>query len=116
MTFAESWTGTKWAVEKTPTPTGGNPSDPELTSVSCTSVHDCTSVGDYIGSSGAGVTLAESWNGLAWTIEKTPSPPGPQQVSTLSGVSCTTSCGCVAVGATDDGNGATNAPMIESTF
>jgi hypothetical protein len=71
-----------------------------LTSVSCTSVEDCVAVGDYISTSEAGVTLAEAWNGVAWTVEKTPSPPGPQQLSALSGVSCPTSGECVAVGAT----------------
>jgi hypothetical protein len=37
----------------------------------------CTAVGVYSkGSDGAQVTLAEAWNGTAWSVQSTPNPKG----------------------------------------
>jgi hypothetical protein len=49
-----------------------------LNDVSCTSASNCSpsacmAVGDFAGI-GNELTLAESWNGTAWTVVKTPHP------------------------------------------
>src|SRR5689334_22119368 len=71
-----------WAVQPTP-----NPLVPQgqLTVVSCLSASACVAVGGRRSSAGPGVTLAEAWNGTAWTVQRTPSPQGASS-STLTGV------------------------------
>ena len=66
-----------------------------LEGVSCTSAWACTAVGTSNGG-----TLAEQWNGTAWSIA--PSPNGAAgQWNGLFGVSCTSASACTAVGAYD---------------
>src|SRR5215472_13462533 len=57
-------------------------------------------VGTYVKASGAGVTLAEQWNGHSWRVLRTPNPRGAA-VSQLIGVSCTSASACTAVGISD---------------
>jgi hypothetical protein len=44
-------------------------------------------------------TLAEEWNGASWARQPTPNVSGATSGSWLSGVSCTTTTACTAVGA-----------------
>jgi len=83
-----------WAVQPTPNPLA---SQGQLIAVSCSSATACIAVGGRQGRTGAGVTLAESWNGTAWSVQKTPNPPGATE-SSLAGVSCTSATFCIAVG------------------
>jgi hypothetical protein len=94
---AEGWNGTSWSTQATPLPSGAKAGS--LSGVSCTSPSACEAVGSYANSSGATVTLAESWNGTAWTIQASPNPNGAT-ASSLSGVSCTSASACSAVGNT----------------
>ena len=55
------------------------------------------------------VTLAEKWNGTAWTVQKTPNPVGAYY-STLSGVACTSTSACTAVGYYMNGSDAQGHP------
>jgi hypothetical protein len=87
--------GTSWAIQATPNPSGARPSF--LNGVACTSATACTAVGDYTNSLGTPVTLAERWNGTSWAIQATPNPSGAQ-ASFLNGVSCTSATACTAVG------------------
>ena len=73
------------------------PNKGQLKSDSCSSASACTAVGDYTGSSGIEVTLAEAWNGTSWSVQATPNPSGAQG-SALGGVSCTSASACTAVG------------------
>ena len=57
---AESWNGTVWRIQPTPTPAGTM--DSYLNGVSCTSVTACTAVGYYENASGTEVTLAERYS------------------------------------------------------
>jgi hypothetical protein len=68
----------------------------ELFGVACTTRADCSAVG--LASNGAGVqqTLAEHWNGTAWSIVATPTG-----TSVLLGVACVATSDCWAVGAGD---------------
>jgi hypothetical protein len=99
--LAESWNGTAWSLKEAIVPTGATLSI--LIGVSCTSSTSCTAVGGYNNSSGAQLTLAEGWNGTAWTIQETLTPEFT--TNWLSGVSCTSSTACIAVGRSVDGAG-----------
>src|SRR5215471_17246798 len=90
-----------WSV--TPTP---NPVMPtcQLFWVSCPAANSCMAVGTYTKASGAGVTLAEQWNGSKWRILPIPSPRGAAW-SNLFGVSCVSPSACEAVGATASRSG-----------
>jgi hypothetical protein len=93
-TLADRWNGTEWSVQSMPAPEGG--SGNRLLSVSCSSSNACTAVGRYT-KSGTEITLAEQWNGEKWAIQSTPNPEGAKG-SSLSGVSCTSSTACTAIG------------------
>jgi hypothetical protein len=96
ITIAEVWDGTDWHLEAMPAPKRGT--KPFLERVACTSDAACTAVGGYRKQpSGKLVTLAERWDGSAWTIQHTPNP-GKLRVGALYGVACTSSSACIAVG------------------
>src|SRR5262249_28650742 len=81
---ASAW-GAGWWITPSPSPvipTG------QLFWVSCPAANSCMAVGTYTKPSGAGVTLAEQWNGHSWRVLRTPNPAGAA-VSGLIGVSCT---------------------------
>ena len=90
VTLAESWNGSSWTVQPTPTPEGSLYAN--LDAVSCASSTDCTAVGYNSGSS----AIAEGWNGTTWSLELTPYPDGPP--NDLAGVSCGSPNSCTAVG------------------
>ncbi len=102
MTLAETWNGTAWTIQTTPNPTGATES--HLYAVSCSAATACTAVGWYYNTSDAELTLAEAWNGTAWTIQTTPNPTGTTG-SQLEGVTCSTATACTAVGFYDDSSG-----------
>jgi hypothetical protein len=98
VTLAERWNGTSWSIQSTPNPTEAKGN--VLRGVSCTSSSACVAVGsDYTGGfpSSAYSTLAEVWNGTSWSIQSIPNPTGEKGI-VLSGVSCTSSSACTAVG------------------
>jgi hypothetical protein len=83
-----------WSVTPSPNPvipTG------QLFWVSCPAANSCMAVGGYTKASGAGVTLAERWNGTSWRILPTPNP-ARATISALFGVACSTLSACTAVG------------------
>ena len=99
--LVERIAGTKWTVQSTPTLSGGSAF---LGGVSCTSATACIAVGySYTGAFGNREALSERWNGSTWTILPTPKPAGTTQ-SMLTGVSCTSSTACTAVGGNLSGN------------
>jgi hypothetical protein len=95
LSFSERWDGVSWTLQPTMNPAGTD--EAPLGGLSCTSPSDCTAVGFYVDRTGEFRTLAEHWNGGAWTIQPTPTPPGAVFVS-LGGVSCVPRAGCTAVG------------------
>jgi hypothetical protein len=97
QTLAARWNGASWAVQSTPNPSGATSS--MLSGVSCTAASACTAVGSYATSPGVNPTrvLVEHWNGSSWAIQTTPNPSGASS-SQLTGVSCSTSPACTAVG------------------
>ena len=95
VALAESWNGTKWAIQPTSSPAGSM--GDSLSGVSCSSATACTAVGYYGNRLDLDLTLAESWNGTKWAIEPIPNPAGSPD-SNLSAVSCTLAAACKAVG------------------
>ena len=93
-----SWNGSAWSTVATPTPTGAE-NGVTLSGISCTAANACTAVGRTGGVLPSFVktesTLAEVWNGSAWSVQTT---VNPLTYSRLSGVSCTASSACTAVG------------------
>jgi hypothetical protein len=90
-----TWDGSTWTIRSLPMPAGTFES--QLNGVSCPASGDCTAVGFSFVNNGGILTLAETWNGTAWTAQPTANPPHAQ-VSGLLGVSCTAASACTAVG------------------
>ena len=98
VTLAEQWDGISWTIEPTPAPPGATLSSTDaLSDVSCTSVTDCTAVGEYTYLARSTLPLAEHWNGVNWSIEQTPLPASAAG-GELLGISCASTMVCVAVG------------------
>jgi hypothetical protein len=102
ISFAEGWNGVTWSVETVPAPVGSTGS--RLLGVACPTEEECTAVGGYGSPGGAGLTLAEVWDGASWSVQSTPDPGGSTG-SGLLGVSCTSSTACTGVGSYDTGSG-----------
>jgi hypothetical protein len=98
VTLAEVWNGTAWAVQPSPNPSASMGSS--LRAVWCTTATSCTAAGEYSVSIPT-LTLAEVWNGKAWSLRSTPDVSYAGQNS-LNAVSCGASQDCTAVGGTDD--------------
>ncbi len=93
QTLVETGDGS-WSI--TPSPNAGTGTDNGLNGVSCLSSTNCVAIGSFDNpSSGSLYTLVETWDGTKWSV--TPSPNEGKEPS-LSGVSCTGSSECVAVG------------------
>jgi hypothetical protein len=100
--FAERWDGTSWTLQSVPLPGDVNGAS-LLLGVSCTRRGGCEGVGRYASATtGLGATLAERWNGAAWSVQTTPNLPANGTSNGLDAVSCSGSNFCEAVGS--DGN------------
>jgi hypothetical protein len=100
-TLAERWNGSAWSIVASPTPSGSQGSF--LNGVSCPTASRCLAVGSYFDTDFVSVTLAESWNGSAWSIVASPTPSGSPSTA-LSGVSCASAARCLAVGQSEAGS------------
>lgn len=113
-TLVETWNGSAWSIVPSPDPgTGG---EGALLSVSCASPTSCVAVGSYSAVDNPYraeyATLAETWNGTAWSLAATPSPSNR---AVLRSVACTSPTSCLAVGAYETGGYAGNSqPLVES--
>ncbi len=98
--LAETWSGASWTATETP-PSPGVSSN--LIAISCVPVSPagvwCMAVGSYQQRrTSPSKTLADIWDGTAWTVSPTRSQPGPGP-SSLNAVSCLSPTWCVAIGA-----------------
>jgi hypothetical protein len=73
QTLTEHWNGARWSVVASPSPAGGNS---VLSGVAAVSANDAWAIGLVITGGAQKTTLAEHWDGHAWSITATPSP-GP---------------------------------------
>jgi hypothetical protein len=78
-----------------PAPAGAT--DTYLDAVSCASTTACTAVGHYLTATNAYAMLAETGNGTSWTVQSAPTPSGTT-IAGLTGISCTSTSACTAVG------------------
>lgn len=114
--LSERWNGSGWSIQAGPPSAGGSAT--QLSAVSCTSVRACTAVGS------ASVTrhvqrrlvvgvspVAERWNGKAWTLQTV---NDNSSTHAFSGISCTSSTFCIAVGSGGPGSSPTESgPLAE---
>jgi hypothetical protein len=97
--LAEAWNGTTWKQQPVPAHSTSAHQN-ALSSVSCVSPEDCWAVGSYSAynpGGGSTYTLAEHWNGTAWSIVPSgvlDQPPA----NFLTSVSCVDADFCVAAG------------------
>ena len=89
------WNGSSWEELSTPKPSGAT--EATLSAVSCASTASCVAVGSYVNGSGTRLALALRWNGSSWEEQAALTPAGATS-SQLSGVSCSSSTLCTAVG------------------
>ena len=92
--LVERWNGVTWSIVRSAAGVGA--SSGFLSAVSCRSPVDCTAVGTARGTR-ANQPLIEHWNGTAWSREPAPSTSRTLN-GYLTGVSCTSSNSCTAVG------------------
>jgi hypothetical protein len=98
VTLAEYWAGGGWAIQNTRAPTSGTFSSLGTRGgVSCPSATACVAVGHYNRGPRVGLTLVERWKDNTWVVQPSPDASGGQGGG-LSGVSCTSSTTCTAVG------------------
>jgi hypothetical protein len=71
--LAEVWNGRTWTVQRTPR-TPAPFSGTQLLHVSCPSTSRCEAVGSRFNPKNLNRTLAESWNGRSWQIQKSANP------------------------------------------
>jgi hypothetical protein len=93
--LAQRRDGTAWVIQPVPEPAGVTST--EFSAVSCTAPDACTAVGAADSAAGVVQTLAERWDGQAWSVQATPDPAGAT-LSELAGVSCASAHACTAVG------------------
>jgi hypothetical protein len=111
QTLVEQWDGTSWSIVTTPSPAGAL--GDALSGVSCTSATSCHAVGNFFDASTTR-TLVEDWDGTTWSVVTSPNPAGAQTAG-LSGVSCSTSTSCFAVGESVAATGKTLAEQWNGT-
>ncbi len=76
--------------------------DNSLRGMSCASTSSCMAVGSYVDpADGMEKSLAQSWNGTAWTV--TPTPLAGTEDDFFRAVSCATTTSCMAVGSSFHG-------------
>jgi hypothetical protein len=93
--LAYRWNGATWVSQHVPFPAGSRVD--VLNGVSCPTATSCEAVG-FAQTDTATLTLAETWNGSAWTTQTTPNGEGVAGTTDLTGMSCPTTHACVAVG------------------
>jgi hypothetical protein len=94
----ERWDGATWSIQPAPQAPMQSQFGDVLNGVSCASASVCTAVGTYYPTVDYLVSLAEGWDGTAWSIEAT-SNAGHSY--SLNGVSCASASTCIAVGSHD---------------
>ncbi len=120
-TLVESWNGSLWSIVPSPNPYANQfeVAGDNLSGVSCISSTFCVAVGVAYAAGGPGgeLTAVLAWNGTTWSIVPSPDPSidmNPSPVNELTGVSCTSSTDCVAVGYDLNGPGDDELTLIES--
>ncbi|HEX7245613.1 MAG TPA: hypothetical protein VF245_08620 [Solirubrobacterales bacterium] len=93
--LAQRWNGSEWSTQTVPNPVEATEAA-QLESVSCTGASSCMAVGWYQAGK-AKSPFSETWNGSEWKTKSVPVPAGAVETN-LSGISCTSSTSCKAIG------------------
>jgi hypothetical protein len=91
--IATTWNGSAWGPMLSPAGSGSG----ELNAVSCVTADWCMAVGN----DGVASAVAQVFNGTSWTNTALPSVAGAS--TALSGVTCSSTTSCTAVGASEVG-------------
>jgi hypothetical protein len=94
FSLVEVWNGTSWSIQTTPNPAGAT--ETRLTGVSCKEISACMAVG-YKGSGSSSQPVAILGNSGSWSLQSVPLPTGSVGAE-LTGVECTSTTSCRAVG------------------
>ena len=94
QTLVEEYNGSSWSIASSPNSGSGNN---YLYGVSCTSTSFCAAVGYYIDSAGVAQTLADTYDGSAWTASASTNTSS-SQTNYLYGVSCVSASFCASAG------------------
>jgi hypothetical protein len=92
---AATWVSGTWALSTPKLPAGAKGG--RLSSISCTP-SSCIAVGESNEGLGTEKALAESMEGLSWSLMSAPTPAGAKGFVELAGVSCASASGCTAAG------------------
>jgi hypothetical protein len=98
--LAVYWNGRKWSKVTTPEPGGTSSGDQNyLNAIRCASAKDCWAAGAY-GDQLIVIDEMLHWNGKKWSVTDAPDPNPllPGAYDALSGLSCTSTTDCWAVG------------------
>ena len=104
-TLIEHWNGMQWSIVKSPNP--GTIYD-RLNGITAISSTNIWAVGYAVSSGRVAQTLIEHWNGVQWSVVKSPSPGTVE--NSLSGVAAISSRDVWAVGMTTS---ASEQPLVE---
>ncbi len=94
LALVENWNGSSWRVVRSPS----TDENDVLTGVSCVSPASCMTVGWYSVHDEYFGTLVEHWDGRSWSIVSNIRAKSYTEEMALSGVSCSDSTSCMAVG------------------
>ena len=103
-----TWNGVTWSLDAAPSISTSGSEANQLTGVSCTSTSFCVATGAYYNGTTA-QNLILTWNGSTWSLDAAPSiSTSGSEANQLTGVSCTSTSFCVAVGTFGNGTTAQN--------
>lgn len=94
FSLVEAWNGVSWSIQSTPNPAGAT--ETRLNGVSCKEITACMAVG-YSGSGSSSQPVAIRGNSGTWSLQTVPLPAGAVAAE-LTGVECTATTSCRAVG------------------
>jgi hypothetical protein len=95
QTLIARWDGASWSIVSSPNTSATQTN--YLSGVTCTSVSDCSAVGQFLTDDGVYQTLIERWDGLSWAIVDSPNT-GLTSDNFLNAVTCSSPSDCWAVG------------------
>ncbi len=94
FSLVEAWNGISWSIQTTPNPTGAT--ETRLKGISCKEITACMAVG-YRGSSSSSQPVAIFGKSGSWSLQTVPLPTSAVGAE-LTGVECTSTTSCRAVG------------------
>jgi hypothetical protein len=104
QTMVQHWDGTTWSIVPSPNPNRTGTQGSYLLAIAAASANDVWAVGRYAAAIGVNYdtpifqTLIEHWDGSAWSVVSSPTPPGQIDYNHLLAVSAASANDVWAVG------------------